>query len=195
MVLPNNMTAFTSIFMLLCHRRVAQLVIALLLVYIAYISAKITWLVVPENQSSQNSSVNNNSKNVNANKSIKTIDVANIQKLNLFGQYNESIEKDATEEMTNVPETSLNLTLTGLVASDDKSIAAAIVENQGKQNTYGIGETIIGTRATLEQVLMDRVIIKQSGRLETLMLDGFDYNQPALRKPRSTEPQPRDFLR
>ena len=117
--------------------------------------------------------------------------MANIQKLNLFGQYNESIEDEAHVEMVNVPETTLNLTLTGLVASDDKSIAAAIVENQGQQNTYGIGDTIIGTRASLEQVLMDRVIIKQSGRLETLMLDGFDYNQPALRKPRPTvAPQP-----
>jgi general secretion pathway protein C len=81
--------------------------------------------------------------------------------------------------VSDVPETSLNLILSGLVATDDTSIAAAIIEHQGKQETYGIGDTIIGTRANLEQVLMDRVLIKQSGRLETLMLDGFDYNQPA----------------
>ena len=81
--------------------------------------------------------------------------------------------------MANVPETRLNLVLTGLVASDEQSKAAAIIEYQGKQETYGIGDIIIGTRANLEQVLMDRVLIKQSGRLETLMLDGFDYNQPA----------------
>jgi general secretion pathway protein C len=170
--------------MLLCHRRAAQLVVGLLLVYIAYISAKITWLVIPQNQLGHNTSVNNHSKNVNNNKENKTINVANIQKLNLFGQYNESIEEETHVEMANVPETTLNLTLTGLVASDDKSIAAAIIENKGQQNTYGISDTIIGTRATLEQVLMDRVIIKQSGRLETLMLDGFDYNQTVPRKPR-----------
>lgn len=184
MVISTNMTAFTSILMLLCHRRAAQLVIALLLVYIAYVSAKITWLVVPQNQLSHNTSVNNNSKNFSGNKESKTINVADIQKLHLFGQYNESIEEEALVEMANVPETTLNLTLSGLVASDDKLIAAAIIENQGQQNTYGIGDTIVGTRAALEQVLMDRVIIKQSGRLETLMLDGFDYNQPAPRKPR-----------
>jgi general secretion pathway protein C len=178
------MTALTPILMLLCHRRAAQLVIALLVVYIAYVSAKITWLVVPQNQLTHNTSVNNHSKNLNSNKESKTINVANIQKLNLFGQYNESVEEQAQVEMAEVPETTLNLTLSGLVASDDKSIAAAIVENQGQQNTYGIGDTITGTRATLEQVLMDRVIIKQSGRLETLMLDGFDYNQPIPKKPR-----------
>jgi len=178
------MTAFTPLLTLLCHRRAAQLAIVFLLVYIAYISAKITWLVVPQNQSTHNASVNNNAKNFNGNKENKTINVADIQKLNLFGQYNESIEEEALVEMSNVPETTLNLTLSGLVASDDKLIAAAIIENQGQQNTYGIGDTIVGTRATLEQVLMDRVIIKQSGRLETLMLDGFDYNQPVPRKTR-----------
>ncbi|MCJ8297295.1 MAG: type II secretion system protein GspC [Colwellia sp.] len=102
-----------------------------------------------------------------------------MQSLNLFGLYNEGDVVEAEIEMANVPETRLNLVLTGLVASDEQSKAAAIIEYQGKQETYGIGDIIIGTRANLEQVLMDRVLIKQSGRLETLMLDGFDYNQPA----------------
>ncbi len=195
MAFPTNMTAFASLFTQLGHRRVAQVVMALLVVYIAYVSAKLTWLVLPQpqSQSSHSTSVNSQSKNVNANKVNKSIDVAKIQSLNLFGKYNESVDEDAEVEMANVPETSLNLTLSGLVASDEKSTAAAVIENQGKQETYGIGDIIIGTRATLEQVLIDRVIIKQSGRLETLMLDGFDYGQPAKdvanksvpRKPRS----------
>ncbi|TWX70703.1 type II secretion system protein GspC [Colwellia demingiae] len=179
MVFPTNMTALTSLFTQLGHRRVAQIVMALLLVYIAYVSAKITWSLVSQTQSSQNSSINSNAKNLNPNKVNKTIDVAKIQSLNLFGQYNESSGETSEIEMANVPETQLNLILTGLVASDDKSIAAAIIENQGQQDTYGIGDIIIGTRANLEQVLIDRVIIKHSGRLETLMLDGFDYSQPA----------------
>ena len=179
MAFPTNMTAFASLFSQLGHRRVAQFVMALLLVYIAYISAKITWSVISQSQSGQNTTINGISKNFNPNKVNKAIDVAKIQSLNLFGQYNENVDDAAEIEMANVPETKLNLVLTGLVASDDTSIAAAIIENQGKQDTYGIGDIIIGTRANLEQVLMDRVIIKHSGRLETLMLDGFDYSQPA----------------
>ena len=179
MALPTNMTAFAPLFTQLGHRRVAQLVMALLLMYIAHISAKITWSVVPQAQSSNSSSINNQQKKLNAKQSKQAIDVAKIQSLNLFGQYSE-IESAALEvAMANVPETKLNLTLSGLVASDDKSVAAAIIEHQGKQETYGVGDIILGTRANLEQVLMDRVIIKQSGRLETLMLDGFDYSQPA----------------
>ena len=195
MAFPTNMTAFTSLFTQLGHRRVAQLVMALLVVYIAYVSAKITWSVIPQGQSSHNTSVNGNLKNFNHTKTSKTIDVAKIQSLNLFGQYNERVDEtsEIVIEMDNVPETQLNLILTGLVASDDKSIAAAIIENQGKQETYGIGDIIIGTRANLEQVLMDRVIIKQSGRLETLMLDGFDYDQPSkgiANKSASRKPRP-----
>jgi general secretion pathway protein C len=151
---------------------------ALLFVYIAYIAAQITWSVVPQSQL-QNNAANISTNNGNASQGNKLIDVAKIQSLHLFGEYNEDSVEEPEVEMSNVPETKLNLVLSGLVASDDKSIAAAIIEYQGKQETYGVGDVIKGTRANLEQVLMDRVLIKQSGRLETLMLDGFDYNEPA----------------
>lgn len=178
MPLPANITDLTSLFSQLKHKRVAQLATALLLVYIAFVAAKITWSVVPENQPNQSASQTKKSKGLK-NKNSKKVDVAKIQSLNLFGHYNEDESETVEAEVSDVPETSLNLILSGLVASDDKKIAAAIIENQGKQETYGVGEVIEGTRASLEQVLMDRVLIKQSGRLETLMLDGFDYNQPA----------------
>jgi len=173
------MTALTSLLTPIAQRRLAQLVMALLLVYIAYVSAKITWSVVPQAQSIQSTASKGGANKLNGNKANKRVDVSKIQSLNLFGQYNASTIVEPEVEMSNVPETKLNLVLSGLVASDDKSIAAAVIEYQGKQETYGVGDIIIGTRANLEQVLMDRVIIKQSGRLETLMLDGFDYSQPA----------------
>ncbi|MEI6893530.1 MAG: type II secretion system protein GspC [Colwellia sp.] len=177
MPFPTSMTDFTSLFSQLGHKRVAQLTTALILVYIAFVSAKITWSVVPQAQSSQNTSLINKTYN---NRNIgKAIDVAKIQSLNLFGLYTENESGTIVAEVSDVPETALNLILSGLVASDVELIAAAIIENQGKQETYGIGDIIKGTRASLEQVLMDRVLIKQSGRLETLMLDGFDYNEPA----------------
>ncbi|ALO36088.1 type II secretion system protein GspC [Colwellia sp. MT41] len=179
MALPTNMTDLSSLFSQLGHRRVAQLVMMLLLTYIAYLGAKITWSIVPQAQSNQNTSLTSNTQSLNASQANKAVDVAKIQSLNLFGLYNDNDVVEDEIEMANVPETKLNLILVGTVASDDKSIAAAIIEYQGKQETYGIGDIILGTRANLEQVLRDRVLIKLSGRLETLMLDGFDYRQPA----------------
>lgn len=180
MALPTHMTTVNSLLTHFTHRRVAQVVMALLIVYIAYISAKMTWLVIPQAQTTNNSAVNHgHSKNSQSNNANKKIDISKVQSLNLFGQFNEEFDNTAEIEVANAPETNLNLILSGLVASDEKSIAAAIIENRGKQETYGIGDIITGTRANLEQVLMDRVIIKHSGRLETLMLDGFDYNKPA----------------
>jgi len=176
MQLPINMKDFTVLFSQLGHKRVAQLVTALLLVYIAFIFAKITWSIVPQNQSNQSALQSNNALGSN---SKKLIDVAKIQSLNLFGLFNQTEVETIDVSAAEVPETALNLILSGLVASDDNSISAAIIEYQGKQETYGVGDVIVGTRASLEKVLMDRVLIKQSGRLETLMLDGFDYNQPA----------------
>jgi len=164
---------------------------AILIAYIAFIFANITWSVAPITQHSQKMNKVNNSANLTGNQQTKFIDVAKIQALHLFGFYDETEETTPEVEMSNVPETTLNLILSGLVASDNKNIAAAIIENKGKQETYGIGETINGTRANLEQVLMDRVLIKQSGRLETLMLDGFDYKQPAkqvAKRPETSEP-------
>jgi general secretion pathway protein C len=65
-----------------------------------------------------------------------------------------------------------------VVASSDKATAAAVIESSGRQETYSIGENITGTRATLENVFNDRVIIKLSGGFETLMFEGlvFDKN-------------------
>lgn len=194
MALPTNMTSFSSLFSQLGHKRVAQLVMALLLIYIAHIGAKITWSVVPQAQPTKSTSIKSNSKSRDITNASKQVDVSKIQSLNLFGQYNEAEVVETEIEMEKVPETKLNLTLSGLVASDDKSIAAAIIEYQGKQETYGVGDIIVGTRASLEQVLMDRVLIKQSGRLETLMLDGFDYSQPAMKvadKPLEKKVKPR----
>ncbi|NCO47004.1 MAG: type II secretion system protein GspC, partial [Vibrio sp.] len=49
--------------------------------------------------------------------------------------------------------------------------------------TYGVNEVIEGTRVKLKAVFNDRVIIDNSGRDETLMLDGIDYHKPSVATP------------
>ena len=177
MALSNNLTSFSSALVKLPQQRIAQAVSVLLLIYVAFMAAKITWLVVP--QKPIVSDVTTTKYAAQQSNSGQSFNIAALQALNLFGQYNKQESEDIVVQITDAPETRLQLTLSGLVASDHVETAAAIIENKGKQETYGIGDIIKGTRASLEQVLIDRVIIKQSGRLETLMLDGADYSQAA----------------
>jgi len=177
MALANNLTSFSAALAKLPQQRIAQAVSVLLLIYIAFMAAKITWLVVPQKTMVSGSTAKNYA--AQQNKSGQNFNISALQALNLFGQYNKQESAEVAVQITDAPETRLKLTLSGLVASDQVGTAAAIIEYKSKQETYGIGEIIKGTRASLEQVLIDRVIIKQSGRLETLMLDGADYSQPA----------------
>jgi general secretion pathway protein C len=175
MALTHNLTSFSTLLAKLPQQKIAQAISLLLLVYIAFLTAKLTWLFVPQDQAINNATINSKSYKKQP---ISHYNLSALQGLNLFGQYNSQVEK-VVEQVQKAPQTRLKLTLSAAVASDSNETAAAIIEHKGKQDTYGIGDLIVGTRASLEQVLIDRVIIKQSGRLETLMLDGADYNQPA----------------
>ena len=122
--------------------------------------------------------------------------VSDVLGMNLFGRYQQDapiIKKEPVRQ--DAPETKLNLTLVGVVASSEPSTSLAVITHRGKQNTYGLNEAIDGTRATLQAVYVDRVIIRNSGRDETLMLDGVKYgnetSRPApARSVPGTEPEP-----
>lgn len=171
---PRDISSLQALASQLPQAKIAKVVSAVLLCYIAYLAAQLTWLLVPTNVDSP--FIPTSSK-MSASAEQTSIDVSAIKRLNLFGVYNEQKPIEAVQ-VQDAPETKLRLTLTGTVASNTQVNAAAIIENNGKQETYGIGEKITGTRATLESVAPDRVLIKVSGKLETLMLDGFKYSKP-----------------
>ncbi|WP_440877171.1 type II secretion system protein GspC [Thalassotalea sp. PLHSN55] len=190
MQLPVNAVSFSDTIAKLPQQKIAKAITVLLMAYIAYLLAQITWLALSPTQVPSNIVTNvSNNKGESSFQSEK-LSIQKLQSLHLFGKYNEKPVEQTVEEVKDAPETKLNLTLSATVASDDSATSAAVIENGGKQETYGIGDKISNTRATLEQVLTDRVIIKQSGRLETLMLDGFEYGaQAASSKPKVTAPK------
>ncbi|GHG03886.1 type II secretion system protein GspC [Thalassotalea marina] len=171
---PRDISSIQTLVSGLPQAKIAKVISAILLCYIAYLAAKLTWLVIPTSVDAPLTQIN---PVVTSSTEPRTTDISPIQRLNLFGVYNEQ-KVIAPVQVQDAPETKLRLTLTGTVASSDPDTAAAIIENNGKQETYGIGEKITGTRATLESVAADRVLIKVSGSLETLMLDGFKYSKP-----------------
>lgn len=174
MPFPNDVASLIDFLGKLPQQKIARVLSALMLIYIAYQAAQLTWLMIPQEKQSYHPSgygYNPNSGEVDIRVNIETLSA-----LNLFGSHEAPSVEEAVVQV-DAPETKLQLTLAGVVASDDTSVSAAIIENKGTQETYGVGDMITGTRVVLDNVLSDRVILKVSGRLETLMLDGFDYKK------------------
>lgn len=195
MSLSNNLSNVFEQLSKLPQKKITQAVIFLLLSYIAYLFAQITWLAIPQEKNAAVLKASG-SKSTQVSTS-KQLNVNAIEALNLFGAFSQQ-EVEKVEELVieDAPETRLKLTLTGAVASSDKATSAAIIESAGKQETYSIGENIKGTRAVLEKVFNDRVLLKVSGRLETLMIEGVDFNKnvqaikPANKQQRTTKKAP-----
>jgi general secretion pathway protein C len=176
MSLMNNLSNVFEQLSKLPQRKITQVVLFLLLSYIAYLFAQITWLAIPQQNNA--SVLKANGMQSTQASMPKQLNVKAIESLNLFGVFSQQkVEKTEELVIEDAPETRLKLTLTGVVASSDTETSAAIIESSGKQETYSVGENIKGTRAVLEQVFNDRVLLKVSGRLETLMIEGLDFNK------------------
>jgi general secretion pathway protein C len=171
------------------QQKINMLVVVLLAIFLLSYAAELTWRLLP--QPSDNGKIANVStgQSVAQKNSNNKLNLADIKRLNLFGDYN--AEPVAEKVVTDAPVTRLNLTLTGVVASSAKDQGAAIIENRNQQQTYGVGEKIEGTNASLKEVYADRVIIKNGQTNETLMLDGVDYNKNASQpRPAAVSPAP-----
>ncbi|MFA0415247.1 type II secretion system protein GspC [Vibrio renipiscarius] len=115
------------------------------------------------------------------------LDLSSLHNSHLFGQYQAEIVAPVVKpKLEDAPKSRLNVVLVGAVTSSDPSKSLAVVAKGGKQATYGVNEVIEGTRAKLVQVQHDRIIVDNSGRNETVMLEGLKYSKPVVQ-----EPQPR----
>ncbi|MCY7295673.1 type II secretion system protein GspC [Alteromonas sp. a30] len=153
-------------------------VVALLVIYLIVLVADFTWRLLPEpNAEPASSQARSDASSQNAS-SQNSVNISGVQNLNLFGSANEKPKK-VEPIVQDAPQTQLNLRLTGVVASSLVEAGAAIVDYRGQQATYGIGENIEGTRASIHEVLVDRIIIRNGSRFETLMLDGVEFNKLA----------------
>ncbi|MGK0411446.1 MAG: general secretion pathway protein C [Shewanella psychromarinicola] len=157
------------------QQKISFLMVVLLSIFLLFYVAELTWRLWP--QPAIDNSVDNLSsgRSVIPKNSSKRLNLADVKRLNLFGDFSAAPVEE--KEVTDAPITRLDLTLTGVVASTAKDQGAAVIENRNQQQTYGIGEKIEGTNASLKEVYADRVIIKNGLASETLMLDGVDYNK------------------
>lgn len=138
-----------------------------LAVLAAWWLAQLTWQVLTPAAAPVTMAAGNNTS-VQA---AERVDISTIQNLKLFGDREAPEQREAALD---APETTLNIRLVGLTASADPLRSAAIVEQGGEQQTYIIGERIANSRATVEGIFADRVILDNNGRREALYVEGRD---------------------
>jgi general secretion pathway protein C len=156
------------------HKPLSTSVFWVGLIITLYLLAQITWKLVPSSEPDSN--WHPTPESISAGKRVS---VSQLQALSLFGKADEASSQPKVapveEQITDAPKTSLSIQLTGVVASTSKQKGLAVIASSGSQNTYSLGDKIKGTSASLKEVYADRIIITNSGRYETLMLDGLKY--------------------
>lgn len=158
------------------QQKINLLVVMLLAIFLLAYAAELTWRLWPQPAGSNRVENMANGQPIIKQNSNNNLNLADIKRLNLFGNYNAAAPV-VVQQVAEAPVTRLSLTLTGVVASSLEEEGAAIIENRKQQQTYGIGEKIEGTNASLQKVFADRVIIKNGATNETLMLDGVEYKK------------------
>ncbi|MDH5216450.1 MAG: type II secretion system protein GspC [Gammaproteobacteria bacterium] len=144
----------------------------LMVVVIASTLATLTWrlLPVPDLADVPASMIKQAPKESSDTSAGKPTAVRNLASLHLFGEArDEQPEPVAQEIPEEAPDTSLALTLRGVIAGVGAGSWAIISDRSGNEETYGIDSPLPGG-ATLKEIYPDRVILLHNNRFETLRL-------------------------
>lgn len=181
--LPGGEAAWRRSLVALEHR-LPLLVSLLLLLSTAWILARLTWALLPTPRSVTPVYTQNRSE------TPQTFDINKLIDQHLFGIAGAQIASK------NAPETTLDLTLSGIAADAHQPISRAIIMAGGKQQTYGIGAQLPGG-AVIKDILPDQVLLILNGHVESLRLPkltgdvGSDATTPAFTQlPVSQAPPP-----
>ena len=123
MQLPSNFSSTVDFFSQLPQQKIAKVISVLLLAYIAYVLAQITWFIAPIGQYHVSSSVT--VKVAKQNTETATISLTGLKTLNLFGAYTDIIEEVETAEVESAPETQAIENRYGEAASNGDSSGEA----------------------------------------------------------------------
>tara|TARA_Y200000002_G_scaffold87500_1_gene69800 strand:- start:203 stop:1210 length:1008 start_codon:yes stop_codon:yes gene_type:complete len=161
--------------------------IAVLVLWAVNSTANTLWALIPSSPVEVTKSVVINpppSSNA-ASAGSETIDVSSILGMSVFGAAEPSEVQDLApvnavatprEGIENgARETSLALTLTGIVASTTDGLGSAMIEARKKQELYSVGDDLPANgKVTLAKILPKQVVIDNNGTYELITL--FDDN-------------------
>jgi general secretion pathway protein C len=142
---------------------------AVLVIAIAYQLATLTWALVPGSTPAASPPP----RAVDAGGAAPaTADYSSLLNSRLFGQAAEQPEVAAAPAVVDAPDTTLSLTLRGILSKEGDPNGSVIIENRNEMKTYFVGQAIEGADgAKLHSVYADRVLLDRGGgRIETLRL-------------------------
>ncbi len=150
-------------------QRVILAVNLLLVIWIAFRLAALTWGLLPQ-QEEPAQPVIAATGSIPAKPDPDRMLVRQLPGWHLMGEVTVAAVPVKVSTPVDAPDTQLKLILKGSLASDDKVNARAIIADQrGQDEHYAIGDTLPGN-AELSAIYPDRVILQRSGRYETLRL-------------------------
>jgi len=165
------------------NRTLPQTLSAVLVIAIAYQAARVTWLAIPGAGSDAPLPTLAPATTSSAATPAAGPDISSIVDAHLFGEASATPAPVVVESLVDAPDTTLSLSLTGILSSESSEYGGAIISaSRGEEKTYFVGDTIESTGgATLHAVYGNRVILNRAGRLETLRLPKELTSGPAAR--------------
>jgi len=130
---------------------------AVMVLLLAWLLAMLTWSFIPQHKTAVTTASAPSTV-------IHQVDAAQVADRHLFG-----IAGAATGNAANAPDTTLALTLHGIVAGKRASDSRALIVANGDEEPYAIGAQLPGG-AVIRAIYADRVLLARDGRLEALRL-------------------------
>lgn len=158
-----------------------SIALAVLAAWIIADAARLVWLLLPLSTKPVPMAAPLNIAAGDGKKTVSAVDIETMMRWHLYGEVGAQPRAALVEDQAQ--ETTLNLQLLGVIAASDPAQARAFILVDGKQQQFAVGEQLPGGgKVVLSKVLVDRAIIDNNGRYETLWL----YD-PALN---ARQPQP-----
>ena len=149
-------------------QRVIWVINLLLVIWIASQLASLTWGLLAPSETPEPAAVVTGDIPARADPGQQL--VRQLPNWHLMGEVTRQAAPVKQAAPVDAPDTRLQLVLRGVLASDDKENARAIIADpRGKEDQYGIGDKLPGN-VELSEVYPDRVILMRNGRYETLRL-------------------------
>jgi general secretion pathway protein C len=151
----------------------------ILLIAILFQLAQLTWSIVERFVAPEKTIVKPVFTQVNSESKQRKSDIRSVARLHLFGKPDAQAvavapQKEIETDIDDAQETSLNIKLKGVFATDNEKLASAVIEHSGRDAVYKIGEKLPGgSNIILKRVEPFRIVFTRNGNNEYLELEAY----------------------